>query len=75
MKIFTSSLAYTAPKQIYKIIKQFQLKIFTSSFFLSHDVTLSVNNSVLFFLTQAVKAVKTVMKVVFSLVGINTKML
>ena len=32
-------------------------------------MTLSVNNSVLFFLTQAVKAVKTVMKVLFSRAG------
>ena len=55
--------------------KTISIEIFTSSFFLSHDATLSVNNSVLFFLTQAVKAVKTVMKVIFSLVEIETKML
>ena len=41
MEIFTSSLAYTVPKQIYKINKTISIEIFTSSFFLSHDVTLS----------------------------------
>ena len=38
-------------------------------------MTLSGNNSVLFFLTQAVTAVKTVMKVLFSRAEINTEML
>ena len=51
------------------------MEIFTSSFFLSDDATKSVNNSVLFFLTQTVKAAKTVMKVLFSLVEINPKIL
>ena len=59
----------------YNIIKTILIEIFTSSFALSDDVTLSGNNSVLFFLTQAVTAVKTVMKVLFSLVEINTEML
>ena len=49
--------------------------MFTSSCFLSNDVTVSVKNSLLFFFTQAVKAVKTVMKVIFSLVEIKTEML
>ena len=47
--------------------------MFTSSCFLSNDVTVSVKNSLLFFFTQAVKAVKTVMKVIFSLVEIKHK--
>ena len=38
-------------------------------------MTLSGNNSVLFFLTQAVTAVKTVMKVLFSRAEIKTEML
>ena len=38
-------------------------------------MTLSDNNSVLFFLTQAVTAVKTVMKVLFSRAEIKTEML
>ena len=43
-------------KDIYKNNKTISIEIFTSSFFLSHDATLSVNNSVLFFLTQAVES-------------------
>ena len=38
-------------------------------------MTLSGNSSVLFFLTQAVTAVKTVMKVLFLRAEIKTKML
>ena len=58
-----------------KIIKTISIETFTSSFFLSNDATVSVKNSLLFFFTQAVKAVKTVMTVIFSLVEIKTEML